>query len=98
MDDIATEFELLEELGRLGHEAAKALATFKDQPASKVREAVQVIELFLGLGIATTAVGAAGVGFVNEIWQLYLAYTLLAIAYGMGAPVVLTVPGESRPR
>ena len=43
--------------------------------------------VFLGLGIATTAVGAAGVGFVNEIWQLYLAYTLLAIAYGMGAVV-----------
>lgn len=37
-------YDMLEELGRLGHEASKALATFKDQPASKVREAVQAIE------------------------------------------------------
>lgn len=37
-------YDMLEELGRLGHEASKALSTFKDQPASKVREAVQIIE------------------------------------------------------
>lgn len=37
-------YDMLEELGRLGLEASKALNTFKDQPASKVREAVQIIE------------------------------------------------------
>lgn len=43
--------------------------------------------LFLGLGISLTAIGAAAVGFVTEIWHLYLAYALLAVAYGMGAVV-----------
>ncbi len=43
--------------------------------------------VFLGIGIVATAVGAAGVGFVSEIWHLYLAYGLLAVAYGMGAVV-----------
>ena len=37
-------YDMLEELGRLGLEAAKALHTFKDEPASKVRESVQAIE------------------------------------------------------
>ena len=37
-------YDMLEELARLGYEASKALHTFKDQPASKVREAVQIIE------------------------------------------------------
>lgn len=37
-------YDMLEELGRLGHEAARALHTFKDVPATKVREAVQTIE------------------------------------------------------
>ncbi len=37
-------YDMLEELAGLAHQASKALATFKDQPASKVREAVQVIE------------------------------------------------------
>ncbi len=37
-------YDMLEELGVLAHAASKALATFKDQPASKVREAVQAIE------------------------------------------------------
>ena len=37
-------YDMLEELGRLGLEASKALHTFKDQPASKVRESVQAIE------------------------------------------------------
>jgi sugar phosphate permease len=43
--------------------------------------------VFLAIGIVVTAVGAAGVGFVSEIWHLYLAYGLLAVAYGMGAVV-----------
>lgn len=37
-------YDMLEELANLGQEASKALSTFKDQPASKVRESVQVIE------------------------------------------------------
>lgn len=37
-------YDMLEELARLGHEASKALSSFKDSPASKVRESVQAIE------------------------------------------------------
>jgi len=37
-------YDMLEELGRLGHDASKALHAFKDTPASKVRESVQLIE------------------------------------------------------
>lgn len=42
---------------------------------------------FLAMGIVMTALGAAAVGFITEIWQLYAAYTVLAIAYGLGAVV-----------
>lgn len=37
-------YDMLEELASLGYEASKALHTFKELPASKVRESVQVIE------------------------------------------------------
>ena len=37
-------YDMLEELAKLGLEASTALHTFKDQPASKVRESVQAIE------------------------------------------------------
>jgi uncharacterized protein len=37
-------YDMLEELARLGHEASKALSSFRDSPASKVRESVQAIE------------------------------------------------------
>ncbi|MFZ5441741.1 MAG: DUF47 domain-containing protein [Myxococcota bacterium] len=37
-------YDMLEELASLGYEASKALHTFKDTPASKVRESVQAIE------------------------------------------------------
>jgi sugar phosphate permease len=43
--------------------------------------------VFLGLGIVLTGVGAAGVGFVSQVWHLYLTYGLLAVAYGLGAVV-----------
>ncbi len=43
--------------------------------------------VFLGLGIVLTAVGAILIGFIQTIWQLYVAYGLLAIAYGLGAVV-----------
>lgn len=42
---------------------------------------------FLAAGIVLTAVGAAAVGFIETIWQLYAAYTALAVAYGLGAVV-----------
>jgi sugar phosphate permease len=44
-------------------------------------------KVFLGAGIVLTAVAAAAVGFVEEIWHLYAAYSVLAIAYGLGAVV-----------
>ena len=44
-------------------------------------------KIFLGAGITLTAIGASAVGFVTEIWHLYLTYALLAVAYGMGAVV-----------
>jgi len=37
-------YDMLEELARLGHEASKTLSSFRDSPASKVRESVQAIE------------------------------------------------------
>ncbi|MBM4777773.1 MAG: DUF47 family protein [Archangiaceae bacterium] len=37
-------YDMLEELGRLGYEAAQALAAFETTPADKVRESVQAIE------------------------------------------------------
>ncbi|MFO0598475.1 MAG: DUF47 family protein [Myxococcaceae bacterium] len=37
-------YDMLEELAKLGHDAAVALSSFKDTPASKVRESVQAIE------------------------------------------------------
>jgi sugar phosphate permease len=42
---------------------------------------------FLAIGITLTALSAGAVGFVNDIWQLYVVYTVLAIAYGLGAVV-----------
>ena len=37
-------YDMLEELGRLGHEAATALFLFKEKPAGEVQAAVQAIE------------------------------------------------------
>jgi predicted phosphate transport protein (TIGR00153 family) len=37
-------YDMLEELSRLGHEAAKALQLFKDRPTAEVQEAVQKLE------------------------------------------------------
>lgn len=37
-------YDMLEELGRLGHEAATALLLFKDKPAGEVQAAVQALE------------------------------------------------------
>ena len=42
---------------------------------------------FMITGIVLTAIGAALVGSVEAIWQLYLVYVLMAVAFGMGASV-----------
>lgn len=42
---------------------------------------------FLGVGITLTALGAAGIGVIDRIWQLYACYVVLAVAYGLGAVV-----------
>ncbi len=42
---------------------------------------------FLGAGITLTALGAAAVGIINQIWQLFAVYAVLAVAYGLGAVV-----------
>ena len=42
---------------------------------------------FMATGIVLTAAGASAVGYVNTLWQLYLVYGVLAVAYGIGAAV-----------
>ena len=39
------------------------------------------------LGVILTGVSAAAVGFVETVWQLYLAYAAMACAFGLGAGV-----------
>jgi sugar phosphate permease len=41
------------------------------------------------VGAVLTGAAAAAVGFVETVWQLYLAYALMALAYGMGAAVAV---------
>src|SRR3954452_18925088 len=43
----------------------------------------------MAIGAVLTGAGAAAVGFVETVWQLYLAYALMALAYGMGAAVAV---------
>lgn len=42
---------------------------------------------FMLAGILITGAGATAVGFVHSIWQLYAAYIVMALAYGMGSAV-----------
>lgn len=42
---------------------------------------------FLGAGIVLTSIGATLIGSIERIWQLYSCYTILAVAYGLGAVV-----------
>lgn len=42
---------------------------------------------FMAAGIVMTGAAAGSIGFVDQIWQLYLAYVVLAVAYGLGAVV-----------
>ena len=42
---------------------------------------------FMAAGIVMTGTAAASIGFVEEIWHLYAAYSVMAVAYGLGAIV-----------
>lgn len=41
----------------------------------------------MAIGVLLTAASAAAVGFVGAVWQLYVVYAVMALAYGMGAAV-----------
>jgi sugar phosphate permease len=43
----------------------------------------------MAVGAVLTGASAAAVGFVETVWQLYLAYVVMALAYGMGAAVAV---------
>ncbi len=43
----------------------------------------------MAVGAVLTGVSAAAVGFVSQIWQLYLVYSVMALAFGMGASVAV---------
>jgi sugar phosphate permease len=43
----------------------------------------------MAVGAVLTGASAAAVGFVETVWQLYLAYAVMAVAYGMGAAVAV---------
>lgn len=43
----------------------------------------------MATGAVLTGVSAAAVGLVDAIWQLYLVYAVMALAYGMGAAVTV---------
>jgi sugar phosphate permease len=43
----------------------------------------------MALGAVLTGISAAAVGFVDTVWQLYLVYAVMALAYGMGAAVAV---------
>jgi sugar phosphate permease len=43
----------------------------------------------MAVGAVLTGLSAAAVGFVETVWQLYLVYAVMALAYGMGAAVAV---------
>jgi sugar phosphate permease len=43
----------------------------------------------MAVGAVLTGISAAAVGFVETIWQLYVVYAVMALAYGMGAAVAV---------
>jgi sugar phosphate permease len=43
----------------------------------------------MAVGAVLTGASAAAVGFVETVWQLYLVYAVMALAYGMGAAVAV---------
>lgn len=45
---------------------------------------------FLGLGITLISLGTIGLGFVEEIWQLFACYAVMAVAFGGGGGVAVS--------
>ena len=43
----------------------------------------------MAVGAVLTGISAAAVGYVSQIWQLYLVYSVMALAFGMGASVAV---------
>jgi len=43
----------------------------------------------MAVGAVLTGISAAAVGFVETVWQLYLAYAVMALAFGMGAALAV---------
>src|SRR3954449_2559987 len=43
----------------------------------------------MAIGAVLTGVSAAAVGFVETVWQLYVVYAVMALAYGMGAAIAV---------
>src|SRR3954467_12979235 len=43
----------------------------------------------MAIGAVLTGISAAAVGFVETVWQLYLAYAVMALAFGMGAALAV---------
>lgn len=42
---------------------------------------------FMTVGILLTTVGTVAIGFTAEVWHLYAAYSVMAVAFGMGSGV-----------
>lgn len=42
---------------------------------------------FMTVGVVLTTVGTVAIGFTGRVWHLYAAYTVMAIAFGMGSGV-----------
>ena len=43
----------------------------------------------MAIGAVLTGISAAAVGFVQTVWQLYLVYSVMALAFGMGASLAV---------
>jgi sugar phosphate permease len=46
-------------------------------------------KLFMLVGMVTNGISACFIGYVSELWQLYLVYFVFALAYGMSAAVAV---------
>ena len=44
---------------------------------------------FIVAGLVLTATTLASIGFVEALWQLYIAYTILAVGFGIGGSVCI---------
>ncbi len=44
---------------------------------------------FMAVGLVLNGLAAGGIGFVNELWQLYAVYAVLAFAFGISSGVAV---------